>query len=879
VRVGDLVTNFGGTTAVNGGSVVTDGSQLFNDPVAVKAATTFAAGGEVRFGQTLTGSVDVVVNASGATTFNGQVNLASLATDAAGDTVVNTDLVKTSGGQEYRDAVTAGKAMTFDGAALTFRSRLSSDSPVALGSPGDVNLFAPVEVGSLTTDAGGHTNIRGASVTAATGQTYGDDVVLGATPELTTTAGDLTFLGRLDAEVAGAQGLTAAAKVGTLRFAGAVGSVRPVASLDADARLIQLEANFTAVGDVKLTAQGGGATQSGGFLTAAALDLSGAGTFTLNQLGDGNAGNDIDTFRAELTAGTIQLADRDDLTIDPVEGVVTAGGAMTIRTGGDFTAAGAGTLVNLGKAAVFVVEPGQFTKAQVTLKAEIVAAKAVFGVFGDLGPNDDDDSFSILPSANTPIQVNGNAPTVAPGDSLTPDLSGLTVTGFSYNGQNGFYEFTNRQKLEFNGIEDLKDLALTGFVVQTGEPGDVNNPAQINFAVRIVQSQQGRQLPAGLDGLAQLQNPFVVSPALVNPAAPSAAPRLAFGDVDGDRQVDVILANGPGTAPQITVIDGEKILSLENNKLLSLEQLRAAKNIIAEFFAYDPRFFGGVNVAVADLTGDGKAEIITGADIGGGPHVRVFDGATVKDDAGPREVDGFFAYEPTFTGGVRVAAGDVNKDGWPDVVLGAGVGGGPRVTVIDGKLVKDRRGGTARPDATRGVNPAAELANFFAYDAGFRGGIFVDAGDFNNDKFADILTGPGDGGPHVRVFDGRTAPTGNPAVLANFFAFGFPDRPPVDPLFNVSTPINGVGGVAFSGRGEKGFRNVVVGSARGTQVEVIEYEFGSNPAAPPKEFAVLDRQGQFIVPNPSDSQQPQAIFPLPPLLGYGATVGGFLDAS
>ena len=45
----------------------------------------------------------------------------------------------------------------------------------------------------------------------------------------------------------------------------------------------------------------------------------------------------------------------------------------------------------------------------------------------------------------------------------------------------------------------------------------------------------------------------------------------------------------------------------------------------------------------------GGPHIITGPDAGGGPHVKVFDASTS---------DGFFAYDPGFTGGVRVATGD-----------------------------------------------------------------------------------------------------------------------------------------------------------------------------------------------------------------------------
>jgi hypothetical protein len=75
--------------------------------------------------------------------------------------------------------------------------------------------------------------------------------------------------------------------------------------------------------------------------------------------------------------------------------------------------------------------------------------------------------------------------------------------------------------------------------------------------------------------------------------------------------------------------------------------------VLQRFFAYGAGFTGGVRVAAADLNGDGKADIITGAGPGGGPHVRVFDGATGDPLAGP--AGSFFAYHPFFGGGVYVA--------------------------------------------------------------------------------------------------------------------------------------------------------------------------------------------------------------------------------
>ena len=70
-----------------------------------------------------------------------------------------------------------------------------------------------------------------------------------------------------------------------------------------------------------------------------------------------------------------------------------------------------------------------------------------------------------------------------------------------------------------------------------------------------------------------------------------------------------------------------------------------------------------------------KQTFATAADAGGGPLVTVnySDGHTSS----------FFAYSSTFTGGVRIAMGDINGDGFSDLVTATGIGGGPHIKVWD----------------------------------------------------------------------------------------------------------------------------------------------------------------------------------------------------
>jgi len=94
-----------------------------------------------------------------------------------------------------------------------------------------------------------------------------------------------------------------------------------------------------------------------------------------------------------------------------------------------------------------------------------------------------------------------------------------------------------------------------------------------------------------------------------------------------------------------------------------------------------PQFAGGVRVASADVNGDGIADLITAPGVGGGPHIQVFDGVSGA------LLNSFFAFEDTFRGGAFVAGGDLDGDGLAEVVVSADVGGGPRVVVFRGSAV------------------------------------------------------------------------------------------------------------------------------------------------------------------------------------------------
>jgi fibronectin-binding autotransporter adhesin len=174
------------------------------------------------------------------------------------------------------------------------------------------------------------------------------------------------------------------------------------------------------------------------------------------------------------------------------------------------------------------------------------------------------------------------------------------------------------------------------------------------------------------------------------------------------------------------------------------------------FFAYASTFTGGVRIALGDVDGDGSPDLITGAGPGGGPQVNVYN---VNTQTGVITLQSsFFAFSaPNFTGGVYVAAGQTNGDAYDDVIVGAGATGGSRVQVYAG--------------SASGVVSSSTLNDFFAYSPAFTGGVVVAAGDRNADGDDEVITAPAsNGGWNIKSFD-CNGTGNNPTVVDNFFAF------------------------------------------------------------------------------------------------------------
>jgi hypothetical protein len=435
-------------------------------------------------------------------------------------------------------------------------------------------------------------------------------------------------------------------------------------------------------GGTSVTITGDGFTGA----TAVMFGTTAASSFTVNSATSITASSPVGSGVVDVTVTTAgstsatsavdQFSYVPDVTsISPTSGPGVGGTSVTI-TGDGFVGA---TAVTFGTTAASSFSVNSATSITASSPAGSGIVDVTVTTLGGTSSTSVADQFSFVPS------VTSISPTSGPATGGTS----VSITGTGFTGATAVMFGTT---------------AASSFAVNSATSITVTSPAGSGVVDVTVTTAGGTSATLAAD-----QFSFTTPPP--PPPPPAALSLIAVGA-------------GAGGGPEVKVYDA------------------ATGALRFDFFAYDPSFTGGVSVAIGDINGDGTPDIITGAGPSGGPHVKVFSG---KDGS---ELASFFAYDPSFQGGVNVATGDINADGFADIITGAGAGGGPHVKVFSGR-------------------DAAQLASFFAYDPGFHGGVNVAAGDVNGDGFADIITGAGaGGGPHVKAFSGQDA-----TQLASFFAY------------------------------------------------------------------------------------------------------------
>ena len=211
--------------------------------------------------------------------------------------------------------------------------------------------------------------------------------------------------------------------------------------------------------------------------------------------------------------------------------------------------------------------------------------------------------------------------------------------------------------------------------------------------------------------------------------------RFARADFTGDGVPDLITVPAAGVPARVRVWDGATGTRLAD---------------LAPFAGYT----GGLWVAVGDVNGDGVPDAAFGTDGGTVPGVAVLSGRDASS------LGTFLAYAPGTAGGVRLAVGDVNRDGYADVVTAPGAGS-PLVSVFDGRTLANTRAAQK------------QVPDFYLYPAAYQLGANIAVGDLNGDGYADIVGGPNVGPAYLRAVSGRALTSGQGQLdLLNGVAWG-----------------------------------------------------------------------------------------------------------
>ncbi|HBK34207.1 TPA: hypothetical protein DEP34_02680 [Candidatus Uhrbacteria bacterium] len=197
---------------------------------------------------------------------------------------------------------------------------------------------------------------------------------------------------------------------------------------------------------------------------------------------------------------------------------------------------------------------------------------------------------------------------------------------------------------------------------------------------------------------------------------------------------------------EVTIIPSTNIIVVPAAGAPPLIRVFAKSGVLLkEFLAYDSTFTGGVRVAVGDVDGDGEDEIVSAPGPGGGPDIRVFeqDGTMQK---------GFDAFKYTMTSGCYIATGDVDQDGKEEIVVSTEAGGSSEVRVF---------------------NEEGEEVSQISVDRYEDAAVRVATGDMDGDKRDEIILSYGPGTePWIDVYKADGTKTASFLVYAQTYSNG-----------------------------------------------------------------------------------------------------------
>ena len=395
-------------------------------------------------------------------------------------------------------------------------------------------------------------------------------------------------------------------------------------------------------------------------------------------------------------------------------------------------------------------------------------------------------SISITPADTVaPTITNLTAPTVTLHNNPLPDYT-FTVT-FADNAGGSGIDFATLDNNDFvvsgphNFSENAVLISRTGNVATYGFPGGFVATENGNYTIALnqgaVKDIAGNAVTGGVYGFFNVAITNPAPPANLLVSGPPNGTGFLFSAANGNYAGGSPAYAGLGTVthPALGDVNGDGIPDMAigyiaGNGASAVRVISTKDNSVLADFTPFSSYPYGVFVAVGDLNGDGKADIVVTPDAPSaftGPifnslPVILFSGADFSPLAffdGLASSNGAHGTGANVELGGRAAVSDMNGDGLPDLIVSAGNGGGPRITVWSGQAFQPGR--LAPVGQQPSVNP---IANLFVFEPSQRGGAFLAVGDVNGDGISDLVVGGGPGGgPRVRIVDSKLL--FNPAVV------------------------------------------------------------------------------------------------------------------
>lgn len=175
---------------------------------------------------------------------------------------------------------------------------------------------------------------------------------------------------------------------------------------------------------------------------------------------------------------------------------------------------------------------------------------------------------------------------------------------------------------------------------------------------------------------------------------------VAVGDVDADAKPDVVT---------VGVVNGKAVVKAYSNAQESSVRTLGRYSGLGD----------APSIALTDIDGDHRDDLVLGAGPGVAPKVIVASGGS------GRVYGSFLAYDRAFRGGVNVAGGMLEEGGRNSIVTGSGAGMRATVAIFNNDLFGDAKG---NPASAQQVGTFKKVASYRIGAKSYRGGVDVAVG-------------------------------------------------------------------------------------------------------------------------------------------------------